>query len=206
MKMLMTKTILNKSEIIEDVPLILNFEFTEASFFEFCQLNRDLRIERDADGMIHIMAPTGFETGKYNADLVAELIIWNRKHKTGVVGESNTGYRLPNGAIRAPDVSWVSNERLANLSKEEFQRFAPVCPDFSVEILSPSDNLSMLKKKMQEYIENGCRLGWLIDRVEERVFIYRTDGTISLVKSFDEKLTGEDVLPGFEIVLSNLGQ
>lgn len=200
----MTQTQLDRFNLVEEVPLILNFEFTEDSFFEFCQLNRDLRIERDENGTIHIMSPTGFDTGRFNANVITDLNMWNRKTRLGMVGESNTGYTLPNGAVRAPDVSWVSNERLSALSEEELWKFAPVCPDFVIEICSPSDSLEKVKLKMQEYIANGCRLGWLIDRKNHQVFIYRENGTISLVNSFSQKLSGEQVLPGFELVPAEL--
>lgn len=200
----MTQTSLERFNIIDDLPLILNFEFTEDSFYEFCQLNRDLRIERDENGIIHIMSPTGFETGQFNANIVTDLNIWNRKNKMGIVGESNTGYTLPNGAVRSPDASWVSHDRLVKLTKAQLEKFAPVCPDFLVEIRSASDNLDKLKRKMQEYMDNGCRLGWLIDRANRQIFIYREDGTISLVKNFAQPLSGEDILPGFTLVLEEL--
>lgn len=201
----MTRTIIDQINVAEDIPLILNFEFTEDSFFEFCQLNRDLRIERDQNGIIHIMSPTGFDTGQYNADIITDLNIWNRQAKAGVVGESNTGYTLPNGAVRSPDASWVSNERLAALTDEQRRKFLPLCPDFLIEIRSPSDSLDRLKKKMQEYIDNGCRLAWLIDREAEQVFIYRANGTVSLAEDFRETLSGEDVLPGFELLPARPG-
>lgn len=197
----MTHAAINNLGIIEDLPLKLNVEFTEDGFFEFCQINRELRIERDKNGTIHIMTPTGFETGRYNANVITDLNNWNRKNNTGVVGDSSTGYTLPNGAVRSPDASWVSNERLAALSKEQLQKFPPVCPDFVVEIRSPSDNLSKLKKKMGEYMENGCRLAWLIDLGNKQAFIYRADGSITVVHSFSQKLSGEEVLAGFEMEL-----
>lgn len=200
----MTQTQLDRFQVAEEIPLMLNFEFTEESFFEFCQINRDLRIERDENGIIHIMSPTGFETGNFNNEISAELTLWNRSKKMGKVGESNTGYTLPNGAVRAPDASWVSHERLANLTREQLEKFAPVCPDFVIEICSPSDNLDKIKAKMLEYIANGCRLAWLIDRKSRQVFVYRENGTINLVDSFDQKLSGETVLPGFELVLAEL--
>lgn len=200
----MTQSIVDKFNVLEDIPLILNFEFSDDDFFEFCQLNRDLRIERDNDGTIHIMTPTGFDTGNFNYEIGVELGVWNRKTNLGRVGDSSTGFKLPNNAVRSPDISWVSNEKLAPLTPDQLKKFAPVCPDFVIEIRSPSDNLSKIKTKMQEYIENGCRLGWLIDRENEQVFIYRSNGTIDLVESFEEQLSGEDVLPGFELILADL--
>jgi Uma2 family endonuclease len=173
-------------------------------FFAFCQANRDFRIERDKDGNILIIAPTGSETGKYNTDILTELNLWNRTHKLGFVFDSSTGFRLPNGAVRSPDASWMQREKWEALTDQQRKEFAPLCPDFLVELRSESDSMERLKKKMQEYIANGCRLGWLIDRVAHHVFIYRADGSIGLVKSFDERVSGESVLPGFELPLSLL--
>jgi Uma2 family endonuclease len=196
----MTRATLERFNINEDLPLTFNFELTDDAFFEFCRLNRDLRIERDKTGTIHIMAPTGFETGNFNNEISAELTIWNRKMKSGRVGDSSTGYILPNSAVRSPDASWISYERLAGIPREQLEKFPRVCPEFVIEIRSPNDSLSKVKQKMEEYIENGCRLGWLIDRGNKQVFVYRANGSISLVESLDQVLSGEDVLPGFELV------
>lgn len=199
----MTKTIFDQFETTNNLSLEWNIDFTEEDFFDFCRLNRDLRIERAANGTIHIMPPTGFDTGKFNSDVNADLNYWNRKAKSGRVGDSNTGYTLPNGAVRAPDASWVSNERLSKLTDEERQKFAPVCPEFVIEIRSPSDSLNKLQDKMEEYMQNGCLLGWLIDHKNQQVHIYRADGTRALIDSFDQKLSGEDVLPEFELILKD---
>jgi len=180
----------------------LPFDMTDEQFFQFCQLNRDLKFERDADGKILVISPSGFKTGNFNLKVAKALDNWNDEHELGVTGDSSTGFYLPNGAMRAPDASWVSNERLRGLSEADLEKFPPVCPEFVVEILSPSDNLKKGKAKMVEYIENGCLLGWLIDRKKKQVFIYRADGSISITKSFSELLSGEEVLPGFELDLS----
>lgn len=204
-RMAMTKTVIdNFFNTAEGLELELNFDFTEEAFFDFCRLNRDLRIERDKNGIIHIMSPTGFDTGSFNSNVNADLNYWNRKAKSGKVGDSNTGYTLPNGAIRAPDASWVSNERLARLTAAERKKFAPVCPEFVIEIRSLSDKLNNVKAKMVEYIENGCLLGWLIDQINKKVYIYRANGSIEIVESFAQKLSGENVLPGFELTLKDL--
>lgn len=194
--------ILNKPTTLDYFELHLPLDMTEEDFLRFCQANQDVRIERDQFGNISIMPPTGFETGNLNVELTTDLNIWNREHRLGLVGESSTGYKLPNTATRAPDASWVSNEQLEGISPEQRKKFLPVCPDFVIELCSPSDDLSKVKAKMTEYIENGCRLGWLIDSENEQVFIYRADGSVSVVKSFDEPLSGENVLPGFELNLS----
>jgi Uma2 family endonuclease len=130
-------------------------------FFEFCQANKELRIERTAQGDCEIMAPTGGTTGWRNSGLTAQLYNWAEREGSGVVFDSSSGFILPNGAIRSPDVSWVKKSRLATLTPEQKQRFLPLCPDFVIELRSPSDNLIALQDKMQEYIENGASLGWL---------------------------------------------
>ena len=130
-------------------------------------------LERDANGNIILMPPTGSETGRYNADISGEIWSWNRRKKLGFVFDSSTGFKLPNSAVRSPDVAWVSQERWEAVSEKDRQTFAPLCPDFVVEIRSTSDELKVLKDKMEEYRTNGCRLGWLIDRAGKQVFIYR---------------------------------
>jgi len=137
-------------------------------------------------------------------EVAVELGIWNRSAKLGKVGDSNTGYTLPNAAVRSPNASWVSNERLAGLTPAQLEKFPPVCPDFVIEIRSPGDAMGKLKDKMREYMDNGCRLGWLIDRSREQVFIFRANGAVSLLERFDQPISGEEVLPGFELVLTEL--
>lgn len=180
----------------------LPFDMTDEQFFQFCQLNRDLKFERDPDGKILVMSPSGFKTGNFNVKVITKLDQWNDEYELGKVGDSSTGFYLKNGAMRAPDASWISNERLSGLSEAALEKFPHVCPEFVIEILSPSDSLKKGKAKMVEYIENGCLLGWLIDRKNKQVFIYRADGSISINKSFEEPLSGEEVLPGFVLNLS----
>ena len=199
----MTKAVFDSLGIAEDVPLVLNCTFSHDDFFNFCRLNDELRIERDANGTIHIRTPKGFSEGVFNSELSADVGIWNRAERKGKMGSSNTGYTLPNGATRSPDVSWISNERFANISKEALKKFAPLCPDFVIEIRSPSDALPKLKAKMVEYMENGCRLGWLIDKASKQVFIYRKDGSITVVKSFSRYRSShwqEALCPGGQIL------
>lgn len=200
----MTRNVIQEIQILEGLPILFNFKFSEDEFFEFCQLNQNLFMERDADGTIHIMPPTGFEAGNFNGEVFTEVSIWNRKAKLGRIVDSSTGYTLPNGAVRSPDVSWISHERLATVSKASLEKFPRVCPDFVVEITSPNDKLKKTKAKMEEYMANGCRLAWLIHKKEEEVIIYRENGSISLVESFDEVLSGEEVLRGFELKLSTI--
>lgn len=180
----------------------LPFDMSDDDFFRFCQLNRDLKFERDPDGKIIVMSPSGLKTGHFNLKVARALDTWNDQKQTGITGDSSTGFYLPDGAMRAPDVSWVSHERLKGLTDEQLEQFPPVCPEFIIEILSPSDSLKKAKAKMLEYIANGVLLGWLIDRKKEQVFIYRADGSVTHHKTFAEPLSGENVLPGFELDLS----
>jgi Uma2 family endonuclease len=174
---------------------------TEDEFFNLCQQNRELRMERDKDKNIVIMSPTGNITSAINLQLGIQIDQWNRIEKTGIVFDSNASFTLPNKAIRSPDVSWISKERHKSLPMEERKRFAHICPDFVIELKSDSDSLKQLKEKMEEWIENGCRLGWLIDTDERKVYVYRSNGVV-LERGFDETITGEDVLPGFTLNLS----
>lgn len=183
------------------IDIILPFDISDQEFFQFCQLNRNLNFERNADGTIIILPLSGFNTSVLSVKIGSALVEWNRIHQLGMAA-ANVGYILPNKAIRAPKLSWISKERLSGLSEAELEKFPHVCPEFVIEILSPSDSLKKAKAKMIEYIENGCLLGWLIDRKKKQVFIYRADGSISINKSFEEPLSGEEVLPGFVLDLS----
>ena len=146
---------------------------TDEQFYQLCQANRDLRLEMTAQGELIIMPPTGGETGKRNSDLTADLVIWNRNNKSGIVFDSSTGFILPNNAKRSPDAAWISIDKWNALTSEQKQKFLPLCPDFVIELRSPTDNLKTLQAKMQEYIENGTRLGWLINPQDKQVEIYR---------------------------------
>ncbi|MDD5268387.1 MAG: Uma2 family endonuclease [Methylococcales bacterium] len=151
----------------------LSMRVVNDQFFEFCQANKELRIERTAQGDCEIMAPTGGETGWRNSRLTAQLYNWAEREGSGVVFDSSSGFVLPNGAIRSPDVSWVKRTRLAVLTPEQKQRFLPLCPDFVIELRSASDNLKALQDKIQEYIENGASLGWLIDTEAKQVLVFQ---------------------------------
>ncbi|MBD2337144.1 Uma2 family endonuclease [Calothrix sp. FACHB-156] len=194
---------MNAATITLPTSLILKIDLTDEQFFQLCQKNRDYRFERTASGELLIMPPTGSDTGNRNFDIVVELGIWNKQTKLGKGFDSSTGFTLPNGAERSPDVSWVKIERWNALTPEQQQKFAPICPDFVVELRSPSDSLKDLQDKMQEYIENGARLGWLIDRKNKRVEIYRPGKDVEILDN-PESLSGEDVLPGFVLHLQQI--
>ena len=177
-------------------------QFTDDEFFEFCQENRDLRFERNANGEIIIMAPTGGITGKKNNKLSAKLDYWNEVHQLGEVFNSSTGFILPNGATRSPDASWLERSRWNALTEEEQTKFVPLCPDFIAELTSPSDTLRTTQEKMVEWMDNGCRLGWLFHPKEEKTFIYRAgQAEPEILDSYNRLLSGEDVLPGFQFDL-----
>jgi Uma2 family endonuclease len=185
-------------------PVVLHtrpaLEMDEEQFFEFCQLNREWRIERSAEGDLEIMPPTGGETGNRNFELTTDVGVWARHDSSGVGFDSSTGFVLPNGAIRSPDASWVKRERLANFTVEQKQRFLPLCPDFLIELRSPSDPLVPIEAKMLEYMENGARLGWLIDPVEKKVYVYKPGEPVEVLNKPD-RLSGDPVLPGFVLGL-----
>lgn len=178
--------------------------FTDEEFYEFCRVNDDMNIERDAKGNIILMELTGAEGSSFNAEVSYEVTHWNRANKKGKIFDSNGGFTLPDTSVKGPDAAWIAIERWKALPKEDRKRFAHISPDFVIEIRSESDDLKPLKEKMESYIENGVRLGWLIDPQNQQTFIYRLNGTIELVDSFDQVLSGEDVLEGFELKLSDL--
>lgn len=168
-------------------------------FFDLCQTNSQLNLERDRHRNIVVMAPTGSDTGSYNADLSGQIWFWNRKTGAGYVFDSSTGFLLPDGAVRSPDASWIAKDRWERLSHEERSRFAPVTPDLVIEVRSESDSLKELQEKMEEYRKNGTRLGWLIDRANKKVYVYRADGTMVIRDEEKLRLSGEDVMPGLEV-------
>jgi Uma2 family endonuclease len=175
-------------------------ELTDEQFFQLCQANRDLRFERTAKGELIIMPPTGGETGNRNGRLTQQLFNWSDQDSTGIAFDSSTGFKLPNGADRSPDASWVKIERWDALTQEQKTRFLPLCPDFVVELLSPSDSLRDTQEKMREYRDNGARLGWLINRKSRQVEIYRIGKEVEVLES-SNSLSGEDVLPKFVLNL-----
>jgi Uma2 family endonuclease len=168
---------------------------TDEQFYQLCQANPEVKFERDAVGGLIIMAPSGGETGSYNAEIVADFVIWNRQTRLGKVFDSSTCFKLPQGGDRSPDVAWVALERWNQLSQEQQRKFPPIAPDFVLELLSPTDSSEKTQAKMQEYINNGVRLGWLIDRDRRYVEIYRSNQPVEALTS-PEQLSGADVLPG----------
>jgi Uma2 family endonuclease len=189
----MTALILNLSPTIE---------LTDEQFFQLCQNNRNLRLERTAEGELIIMPPTGWESGNRNSRLTQRLGNWADADGTGLAFDSSTGFKLPNGANRSPDASWVSRQRLEALNPDP-DRFLPIAPDFAVELRSASDSLRTVQQKMQEYIDNGVRLGWLIDPQNQQVEIYRQGKEIEVLR-LPINLSGEDVLPGFILNLAQI--
>ena len=176
-------------------------EFDDDFFFDLCQANETVRLERDTNGDIILMPPTGTDTGRYNADVSGEIWSWNRRTKLGYAFDSSTGFKLPNSAVRSPDVAWVGKEKWETIPEKDRNGFAPLCPDFVVEIRSASDDPKVLKAKMEEYRTNGCRLGGLIDRAGKQVFIYRENGSIEIKQGASVTLSGEDVLPELVVQL-----
>jgi Uma2 family endonuclease len=176
-------------------------EMTDQQFFDFCRQNPDLQIERTAEGVIEIMAPAGGESSNRNAMITYQLTAWSLRDGTGVVFDSSGGFILPNGATRAPDAAWVRKTRLQRLTAEQKERFLPLCPDFVIEIRSPSDSLAATQAKMEEYIANGALLGWLIDVPGRQVWIYRPDNAADQLDR-PTALSGEPVLSGFGLDLT----
>lgn len=179
------------------------FKITEEQFQILAIANRDLHLELTANGELIIMPPTGGNTGKRNAQLSAQFVIWNNQTKLGEVFDSSTAFRLPNGADRSPDVSWVKIERWNELTSEQQETFPPLCPDFVLELKSNSDTMESLRRKMQEYLDNGIRLGWLIDPKNKIVEIYKPQEDIKVLNA-PVNLSGEDVLFGFSLNLENI--
>lgn len=171
-------------------------QLTRAEFHKLCTANPDLNLERSAQGELIVMPPTGGETGSRNSDITTDLNLWNRQAKAGKCFDSSTGFSLPNGGDRSPDAAWIPMEKWQTLTPDEQQGFLPICPDFLIELLSPSDSWKLGQQKMDEYMENGCRLGWLIDPKHRRVAIYRQGQAVEIVKN-PSTISGEDVLPGF---------
>lgn len=188
-------------------PIILNLkpfvELSDDQFYELCQNHRDLKFERTAQGELVIVTPVGGEGGSREADLIGDLVYWNRRTQLGKVFSSSTCFRLPNGADRSPDAAWIILERWNQLTPEQQKKFPPVCPDFAIELRSESDALESLQQKMQEYISNGLRLGWLVNSQDRQVEVYKAN-RVKRVLENPKQVDGEDVLPGFVFELSIL--
>jgi Uma2 family endonuclease len=176
---------------------------TDEKFMELCLDNPTLRLEMTARGELIVMGPTGSETGRRNARLNFRLCQWAEQDGTGICFDSSAGFKLPNGAKLSPDASWVRRDRYEALTEDEREQFAPLCPDFVVELRSKSDSLSRLQAKMYEYIEQGARLGWLIDRAARRVYVYRPSHEVETLDAPDA-IAGDPVLPSFLLQLREI--
>ncbi|AFY72175.1 protein of unknown function DUF820 (plasmid) [Thalassoporum mexicanum PCC 7367] len=177
-------------------------ELSDEQFYQLCRNHPELQFERNAQGELIIMPPTGGDTGNRNSEINADLVIWNRRTKLGYCFDSSTGFKLPNGANRSPDLAWISKQRWEALAPQQRSKFPPICPDFVAELMSPTDRLATVQAKMQEYLENGTRLGWLLNPESQTVAIYRQGQAVELLRS-PETLSGEDVLPGFSLELDS---
>lgn len=180
-------------------------DMDDERFYTFCQLNRDARLERSARGDVIVMAPTGGQTSRRNAEIIMQLGHWTKGNGTGVFFDSSGGFRLPNGAVRSPDAAWVEQSRLDVLSDEEQRNFLPLCPDFLIELRSESDHLPTLQEKMLEYIDNGAHLAWLIDPLERQVHIYRPELPVEVLEN-PLRVSGEAALDGFQLDLEEIWQ
>lgn len=197
----MVQTPTKPDTISIELPIAIALYVTSEQFEALCVANRELRLERTAAGELIVNPPTGGESGARNRSITGQLDRWYEEHEDlGEAFDSSTGFRLPNGADRSPDASWVRRERWEALTLQQQKGFVPLCPDFVVELRSESDSLTKLQAKMQEYIDNGARLGWLIDPQNRRVEIYRPAVDVEVLEHPTE-LSGEDVLPGFVLNL-----
>lgn len=178
-------------------------KMTDAQFYDFCQANPNLRIERTADGEVIVMSPAFSDTGNRNFKVALQLGIWAEQDGTGEGFDSSSGFTLPNGAMRSPDAAWILKQRWNALSAEQQSSFAPIVPDFVIELRSSSDTLASLQEKMQEYMENGVRLGLLIDRQTQTVYRYRLNQPEEVLKN-PEVVSCDPELPGFELKMAKI--
>lgn len=183
----------NPRIMLRTEPLIT---FTDNELYDFCRLNKELKIEKNAEGNLEIMSPTGGESGWRNTEILTGLNLWAKKDGSGVVFDSSTGFILPDGAMRSPDAAWIRRSRLSVLTGEEKKKFIPLCPDFLIELRSFSDRPKELQDKMEEYIKNGSKLAWLIDPENRQVIVYRRDRKPEILNN-PEIISGETLLPGF---------
>jgi Uma2 family endonuclease len=192
---------------VEIHPVVLKLKpainLTDDQLFELCQLNRDWRIEYTAQGELIVMPPTGGETSNRNAELTYQVQAWTRQDQAGVAFDSSGGFKLPNGATRSPDAAWVRRSRLAGLTREQKQKFLPLCPDFVIELRSPTDNLQTVLDKMQEYLDNGAQLGWLLDPLTRRVHVYLPQRPPEILDA-PNTLSADPLLPGFVLDLRKI--
>jgi len=192
---------------VDALPLLLRLDpavrLSDEQLLEICRLNRDLRIERTSQGDLVMMAPAGGGSGERNAEIVYQLRKWAKEDATGVAFDSSAGFILPNRAMRAPDAAWVRRSRLTGLTRQEKEKFLPLCPDFVIELRSASDRLEEQREKLREYIENGASLGWLIDPVTRRLHVYRASQAPEILKA-PRSVSADPVLPGFQLQLEEI--
>jgi Uma2 family endonuclease len=192
---------------VEIHPVVLKLtpviNLTDDQLFELCQLNRDWRIEYTAQGELIVMPPTGAETGSQNAEITFQVQLWTRGDQTGVAFDSSAGFKLPNGATRSPDAAWVRRSRLTGLTREQKQKFLPLCPDFVIELRSPTDNLRAVLDKMQEYLDNGAQLGWLLDPLTRRVHVYLPQRPPEILEA-PSTVSADPLLPSFVLDLRKI--
>jgi len=184
-----------------DIPWMMSM--TEEQFYQFCVANRDLRIERTATGEVIVMSPSFSDTGNRNFNIAVQLGSWAELDGTGLGFDSSAGFTLPNGATRSPDAAWIKLERWNTLTEQQKASFAPICPDFVIKLRSASDTLSTLQKKMEEYIANGTLLGWLIDRQNRQVYIYRPHRQLEILQD-PQTISGDPELLGFQLVMAKI--
>jgi Uma2 family endonuclease len=170
---------------------------------QLCAHNPEIRFETTPQGKLIVMSPTGSESGRKNSSLLAQVWYWNNQNKLGEVFDSSTGFKLSNGAIRSPDVSWISKERWYSLSQEQQRKFAPIDPDFVIELISPTDDLNALQQKMVEYIDCGVKLAWLINPDEKQVEIYRINRSKEILNN-PNSLSGDNILPNLNVILAEI--
>jgi Uma2 family endonuclease len=180
---------------------------TREEFIKLCAANPEMKLERTAKGELIVMSPTGGETGSFNSELNYELVSWNRSspisQPIGKTFDSSTGFSLPKGSDRSPDAAWISLAKWESLTPDQRKGFLPLCPEFLIELLSPSDSWKQGQAKMEEYMDNGCLLGWLIDPKHKRVAIYRQGQPVEIVDN-PQTLSGENVLPNFVLEIGNM--
>lgn len=174
---------------------------TSEQFEQLCRSNPDIKFERTPTGELVVLSPTGGETGNRNIELAGDFVLWNRQAKLGILFDSSTCFKLPGGGDRSPDVAWVEQSRWAALTPEQRRKFPPICPDFVLELLSPTDNLKLTQAKMQEYLNSGAQLGWLLNPDDKQVEIYRPEQAVEILNAPDT-LSGKPVLSGFTLNLS----
>ncbi|HMV49502.1 MAG TPA: Uma2 family endonuclease [Blastocatellia bacterium] len=190
-------------EDIEECVITPHRDFSDDEFWQFCARHRELRIEMTSEGRMIVMLPVGGEGSSRNFNLTTEFGIWVKQDKTGVGFDSSGGFRLPNKAKRSPDAAWVKLERWQALNEQDRRKLVPLCPDFVVELRSYTDRLKKLQEKMEEYIENGAQLGWLIDPKEKKVHIYRPGVPVEILDNPTE-VSGEPLLKGFTLRLAGI--